>query len=568
MSSLNQDEDRASGNEASQDFGESTNDSVARRFRTSIVVATCAVLVSGFGVLTWLLRSMSTRVFAGNSDAATVVLEGQTLNQGHLALQGWGLSRDSFWTIDALFYALIIRVSGVSQSAMHVGPALIFAATVLLGLWFVREEDRSWRGWIAFFVLVLCIGIPSPVLSFYVLQGPWHVGTALWCLIAFAGLAKGGFRWGFILAVVVLAAGLLGDFETLAFGIVPVVLAGGLEMVRARSWKSGLPSVGAGLLAAGFAWALRALVRGVGGFSISTSVTHAPSSRYLTNIGHAFLNLPGLFGITKLSFGPNTVVGRGAPQNGPLISHLVHLPFLLVVIVAGLVTVGLFIRSLWFGVSRIALSEEKLRIDLFLLIGAAGSIASYVVLTPNNNGSYVRYLSAAAIFLAILGARYLARTLQKVSHRGVLQATAALIAVVCVGVGFNVADDLSSPPARLKATALVTFLESRHLTVGVGDYWSASIVSVISGDRVKVRPVITNTKSQIVRYQRQSSASWYRGVPFQFLVYNVKHPWRDINAKTATWTFGRPTRGFVVGDFRVIVWPHTLAVSTQGFTNA
>ena len=56
---------------------------------------------------------------------------------------------------------------------------------------------------------------------------------------------------------------------------------------------------------------------------------------------------------------------------------------------------------------------------------------------------------------------------------------------------------------------LDTFLEARQLDVGIGDYWSASITTVATGGVVTVRPVISTPGGRVVRYERQSAATWY-----------------------------------------------------------
>src|SRR5665213_1925760 len=78
------------------------------RVRALVAIKVAVVVASGLVLFTWLLDTLSSHVFAGNSDGATVVLEGQSISAGHLLLQGWGLSRDSFWSIDAMFYALYV----------------------------------------------------------------------------------------------------------------------------------------------------------------------------------------------------------------------------------------------------------------------------------------------------------------------------------------------------------------------------------------------------------------------------------------------------------------------------
>ncbi len=83
---------------------------------------------------------------------------------------------------------------------------------------------------------------------------------------------------------------------------------------------------------------------------------------------------------------------------------------------------------------------------------------------------------------------------------------------------------------------------------------------------VTVRPVIATRGGHVVRYQRQSAASWYTNQPFEFLVYNTARPWGGIDATSATSTFGPVTRSYVIGPYRVLVWRHPLFVSATGRT--
>jgi hypothetical protein len=72
----------------------------ARRIRTvvrALFASTGLVLV---------LDAISARVYAGGSDRATAILEGQAVGSGNVLLHGWILTHDSFWTTDAFFYAL------------------------------------------------------------------------------------------------------------------------------------------------------------------------------------------------------------------------------------------------------------------------------------------------------------------------------------------------------------------------------------------------------------------------------------------------------------------------------
>jgi hypothetical protein len=116
------------------------------------------------------------------------------------------------------------------------------------------------------------------------------------------------------------------------------------------------------------------------------------------------------------------------------------------------------------------------------------------------------------------------------------------------------------------ASQLGAFLAAHDLRLGVGDYWSASIVTVLTDDSVVIRPVIARPGGQLVRYGKQTTGSWYAGEAFQFLVYNGANPWGGVDRATATGTFGAPAHTYTVGTYSVLVFPRPVAVSTAGWS--
>src|SRR5271157_2885428 len=85
---------------------------------------------SALAVLVMMLDAISARVYAGGSDRATAILEGQSVSSGNVLLHGWILTHDSFWTIDAFFYALALRVGGLRPGLLNLEPALAVAIAV------------------------------------------------------------------------------------------------------------------------------------------------------------------------------------------------------------------------------------------------------------------------------------------------------------------------------------------------------------------------------------------------------------------------------------------------------
>jgi hypothetical protein len=513
--------------------------------------------LSGFVGLVALLYTVSLHNVVGNSDGATVILEGQSMTGGNVMLHGWALSLDSFWTIDALFYMVVEFVTGMREILINLVPAVIAAVTIVVGAWLARDGRRGAPGLVAGLVVVALLGFPSHVLSMFLLQGPLHVGTTLWCLIAFAGLRSGRFGWGWVVAVGMLAAGTLGDFQTVALGIVPVCVAGIVATLRTRSWRTGIPIVSAGLVSLVAAGILRLLASAIGTFTVATSHPTASLPGMVTNVGRV-----ATWGAAMLG------VGNGGFANGGVPAPLQAVHVLgLAAVVAGVGAAAIsLVRGTITGSSRAEPSATGWRIDDLLIGAFVADLVVIVVLTSGNDLQFMHYLTAATVFGAILAGRLSGRLVavtRSAPHRRVAGvAGVAVIAALAVGLGFNV----TAPAPSRSFTQLGQFLEAHHLHHGIGDYWTASITTVATRGSVTIRPVITTPQGKIVRYGRQSTASWYEHQPFAFLVFNRARPWGGVDAATASATFGPVTRTYRVGTYQVLVWRDRVVVSSVGFS--
>jgi len=106
------------------------------------------------------------------ADNATVLLEGDAMVHGSVLLHHWLLSLDSFWTIDAVFYALGVAIAGLNYNLLFVIPALLATCVVIVAIAFVRSCSRS-RAWIPGAIAVaLLLALPSPDFAYYLFQGP------------------------------------------------------------------------------------------------------------------------------------------------------------------------------------------------------------------------------------------------------------------------------------------------------------------------------------------------------------------------------------------------------------
>ena len=490
-----------------------------------------------------------------DSDGATVVLQGKAMSSGNLLLNGWALSVDPFWTIDAVFYTVIELVTGTRATLLYLVPAIIAALVILVGVILARDRRGGAAGAAATVTVLALLAFPSHALTTDFIHGALHVGTTLWCLIAFAGLRSGRLRWGWAVAVVFLTAGLLGDLETVAIGLAPVVAGGLVAVLRTRDWRSGVPGVCAAAAALLLAAFIREAALYAGTFSINPGHPRAKLSQLPVNLKYLVHWGANLLGLGSGSFGSG-----GVPA--PL--QAVHVIGLLVVLAAVGTATAAMIRGAVLGNPATAASGSW-RLDDLLVFAFFADLVVFLALTLGDDIGFARELTAAVIFGAILAGRWAGPLTAAIGSAWIRRAgaVAGLAVVTAFAAGFGLT--LTAPRPVRPYDQLAQFLAAHHLSQGVGDYWSSSITTAASGGTVTVRPVFAKY-GKVVRYRRQSGTDWYKGQTFQFLVYNKALPWGGVGWDTANATFGHVARTYFVGTYRVLVWNHPIEVAHGGLT--
>ncbi|HTX00795.1 MAG TPA: hypothetical protein VMD59_18585 [Acidimicrobiales bacterium] len=535
--------------------------SSGRRHRLVSAATGAAGLLAAGAALTALLDAISTRFVPGNSDGATVALEGASVSAGNLALHGWAISLDSFWTLDVVFYALAVRIAGLGPYLLNLVPALIAAVTVLVSAALARAGRGGVAGAVAVAVVIGLVALPSPDLAYFLLQGPWHVATALCALAAFGLCARPGFGCRWTLGVVLLAAGVLGDVMIVTFGLLPLVACGIVAMLRCRNLRAGVATLAAAPAGAVLALAARVVAQAVGTFTLVNRNVPIRWHQLAENVGNLANRLPGLLGVGTI---PQSVPG------GAVGFEVVRAIGLVGVLVAAVVALSALARGAVLGRAPGG-PAASWRLEDLLVAGILADLATFVWGAGSNNTDYAKYLTPAVLLGAVLAGRCAGRLADALTARsaapagrrsvaGMLLAagTAAVVATFAGEVGV----ELSGPVAAQPARQLSSFLAAHHLARGVGDYWSSTIVTVESSGVVAVRPVTPAPNGTLRRYERQSPQSWYAGQHFDFFVYNLAKPWRNVNAKTAEATWGAPARTYAVGTYRVLVWSRPFTVST------
>lgn len=523
--------------------------------------------IAAFCLLVLLLDLISQHADPGHtSDQASLVLEGRSLARGNVLLKGWSLSFDSFWSTEAPFYALASLILGVTRSQLALVPALQVAlAVVFAGL--LAVEGRRRAGGAAALVTAIALVVFAPhALASFLLAGGHHIGALLFSLAAFFLLRRGRFGPGLAAAAALLAFGMLGDLMVLAYGTIPVLLAGITASLRARRLAAGAPSVVAAFASVVLAVLARWVFVALGTFSIGSANKLASLHQVLDNVRHLFTLGAELLGLRS------TVFGTGGTPSGLQDVHVVGgVAVIACSLLAALrLAAGVAIGNRTAGAHPSAGgpgAEPWWRseaggglVDDMLLFGAVGSVASYLVLSSVNTPAYARYLTPCVIFMIVLTARVVGRigdTARRSSSRtSMAVAGAAVIACFAAGTAYAV----SGPIPRVSTVTLASWLEARQLTRGVGAYWASNIVTVDSDGRVRVAPV-RFYDGRLRRYGRESSSRWYEGNEFDFVVYDTKAPAGGVSPAAAVQLCGPLRQTASINHYVVFVCSHPFTIS-------
>ena len=509
-----------------------------------------AVVLGGALLLAWVayLYSLGWRAFASHSDSSNALLAGRDLVGGNVFLRHWELPAAHYWPFELALYGLASRVLGLGPGALHVVPTVVGAAVVLTGAGLARAGRPGFPGWVAAGVVMVLLGLPSPFLTYVLYQGPWHVGTALWCLAAFALLGHrfGTGRWW--LGVAALWAAVTGDALAVALGVGPVLAGGLLATLRGRAWGPLRAAAAAGGVATAGAVLTRLALDQLGGFAV-VGQPLAPRGAWVGNLGA----VPRVM-TTLLGWHHENLEGNYREL------HLLGVEA---------VTVGLAataIAVLWRTVPRRGARPGDGRshwLDDVLLAGFVGGVAATAaIMVPGAGLAGGRYVAAPVVFGVILAGRRVGQGVARLPPRA-----ARWVAVVgLAAAAFHLVASssyLSDPLHPHKERDLAAWLETQDLRTGFGSYWVASDVVVQSRGRVVVRPVVAvGGKLHGLGFyapRRWFQASGPTGSAPHFLVHDRDLPWGGVEAGVAEATFGPPARTLRYRSYDVLVWEHDLA---------
>src|SRR5581483_479905 len=507
---------------------------VSARQRTWAVAALWVLGVTA--AFTAYLRLARTR--AVNSDGASNALQAWDMLHGNLLLHGWSLSDVSFYTTELPQYMLVELLRGLNQDVVHVAAAMTYTLATLLAALLAKGTATGRQALVRVLIAAGIMLAPQLVSGVNILlSSPDHIGTSVPVMVVWLILDHARPRW----YIPVIAGALLGWAEvadTLVLYIGALPLAGvcairvgqtvAVEREPLASRRYDLALAAAAL--AGTAAALLALhlLRADGGFYMPMPTAHlAGGAALVRNLGIAAQGV--------LLLGGADFLGLRVTASA---------------VFTGLHMAGVFLAVWGTGLAAWRFLRDRDLVAQLLIAGVAVNVAVYVLSTRASVVTQTREIAPVLPFTAALAGRLLAGRL-------LAARLAPLLLLVLLGYLAGLALELSHPPADAQNQRLTSWLAARHLRTGLSGYWESNVVTLTSGDRVRIREV-TLSGARLTPSTRESKAQWYdpgkSTADFVVLFPGTPGYPGFTQRQAALATFGQPERTYRVGPYTILVW--------------
>jgi hypothetical protein len=522
------------------DHEEATRAPRRRRLAWAAVLAVVAVAL----FLCYLRQS---RTQPANSDGAGMALQGWDMLHGNLLLSGWWTADVSFYTFEIPVDAVVEAVRGLNADVVHVTAAVVYTALVIVVALTARGTARGREGAVR---AVLGAGVmAAPGLSFeptrVLLGSPDHVGVGVPILLAMLVVGRTRERrWVPAVVCLLLVWAQLDDpvaaFAAAAPAAVVCLTRAGTRLARHRAtgWRYDA-ALG---VAAALSYALTQIAVGAisaaGGYSmraLSQATTAVPVSQWGGQLLHTGQNL-------LLLFGADFYDQHGGLQTAIAVVHLAGAALALCGLLAGVA----------------ALTRSADRVTQILTVGTILTLAAGAFATPMPVGYGAHDIAIALPFSAVLAGRAAGSWLARLPRPAGLTLAPLLggaLACYLAALGYAAAQ----PPVPAPTQALAGWLAARHLTSGIGQYWTANLTTLASGGQVRVAPV--SSPAGRTAYPWVARPEWYdpavSSANFVIAGTNSQDS-TTLRASDVRRAYGPPARQFRYGQYIIMVYDRNL----------
>jgi hypothetical protein len=523
------DSETGSGETAAADPADPAPPAGRGRRRQLLLAAGGAVAV----VLLYLAYLGQSRSLGADSDAASNVLQAWDMLHGNLLLRHWSLSDVSFYTTELPQYMLVELFRGLNPAVIHLAGAATYTLLLVLVALLAKGRDTGTAGLTRMLVAAGIMLAPGPGLgAASLLSTPDHIGTQVPLVIIWLLIDRLPDRWYLPLTVGVLLTWVeIADTMAVYVGALPVIIIAAIRVAQRRPSRridAGLLTAAAVSVAA--STAILKLIHHVGGFRVApTRAMFIPSAQLAHNVSLTIESVLALFGADFF----------GLRLGLPAAVALLHL--------AGVLLAG---WAVWIAGRRLLSCRERVVPILFL--GLVINVTAYLISTQAIDLGATHELAAVLPFGAALAGRLLPGTPRLRSLRAVLAAVLACYAGALVYYATRPAQPPTTQP-------VASWLTSRHLSAGLGDYWAANITTVATGGQVRVRSVVSSC-GRFIPDIWESKKTWYeRPNTATFLVLALTSgAGADGTPAQAQAQFGAAQQTARVGAYEILVWQHNL----------
>ncbi|MCW6009212.1 hypothetical protein K1W54_32415 [Micromonospora sp. CPCC 205371] len=477
---------------------------------------------------------LMSRAVGVNSDGASNAIQAWDMLHGNVLLRGWTVTDVSFYTNELLLFALVETVYGYHDDTTHAVAALVFTLLVLVVAAAAKGRATGREATVKVAVAVAIVAVPA--LGFAAvtqLTSPDHTGTAIPLLLTWLMVERAADRrWLPYAVAALLAWAQIADPLIMYIGVLPLLAVSAWRLLRNRTdRRTDLALLIAGPASIVLAQIALFAIRLGGGFG-----AHAAEAKLspLSDLGqHLWLAAR----VMSVNFGAYFPDREGPAGMAMAAIHLIGLLATLAAVAVAAV--------------RTLRGPHDRMVEL-LTVGILVNLGAFVV---------------SALPPALLSAR---RVVPTPRRGGVLAAgtfapprappgrkvTAALAVLLLLLAGELVAHaTFKGVPGH--AVDVARWLDDRGLSYGIGEYWNANNVTVLTGGRVQVAPVVAGPP--IASYRWESKEDWYDPAKHdaRFFVVDTRNPSSRTEA-TARSQFGDPVERHEFNGAVVLVYAHNL----------
>lgn len=474
-----------------------------------------------------------------NSDGASNALQAWDMLHGNVLLRGWTVTDVSFYTNELILFMAVELVYGFHGDTTHAVAALTFTLLVLVVAAAAKGRARGREAAVRVALAVAIVAVPAlGVAAVTQLTSPDHTGTAIPLLLTWLVLeqARQARRLPYLIAAM-LAWAQIADPLVMYIGVLPLVAVSALRLACARTWR-GLDArlVVAGLGSVVLAQAVLLAIRLAGGFG-----AHAAKAELSSDVVHHLWLTVRVLAVNFGAYFPD----REGPAG---------------LAMAGLHLIGLLVTAVTVAVVAVrALKRPGDRFNELVAAGILVNVGAFVVSALPTDLLSARQVVAVLPLGAVLVGRVWGPRLAAL-RRGTVPA----LAVVGALLAGELVAHASARGVPGHGEDVAEWLDARGLGYGLGEYWNANSITLLTSGRVHVAPVVAG--DAIRSYRWESKAGWYDPAAHdaRFLVIDDRRP--DSTAEAAALAqFGPWVERGVFAGATVLVYDRNLLVDLPAY---